>query len=358
MIAPDVQKLTPRQKEILRLLGVGYDVKSVSRELGISNHTVAEHLREARRHLGVSSSREAARLLRQAESGPPNDMGHSRLGVVGPTTAVLSSGQLSPNRRRAYAGVALVMLIAAAAIVLSQLGRSAHLERSDRIRGSASSTFAAEANPSPYPTREVAVGAFDRLKVAGPFKVGVFSDEATRVRLQGPSELLADVVVAVEGDTLAIRFREGATWSWNPGSGVNIVISVPSLASVSLDGAADVEVYGVRGDSFAVATGGAGVVKATGLDVTRVQLATGGSGGITVEGSARDATYVVGGSGSIDAMRLRVRNASIALGGSGSSYANVSGTANISSVGSGRVEIVGGATCIKQPADSQQIECR
>ena len=358
MSVGDVQKLTPRQKEILRLLLNGYDAKSVGRELGISVHTVTEHLREARRHLGVSSSREAARILRQAELGPPDNMGPSTLGVVGPATTQLTSGQLSPNRRLAYAGVSLVILIAAAAIAFSLSGPSPLSERFNTSPDPVS-TPSAEANPSPYQSSDVAVGPFDRLEVSGPFKVAVFvGDEPTGVRIQGPPALLADAVVAVEGDTLSIRFREGATWSWNPGSGVNVVVSTSSLASVNLEGAADVEVYGARGETFAAATEGSGVVKATGLDVGRVQLVTGGSGGISVEGTAREATYAVGGSGSIDAMRLRVRNASIAIVGAGSSYANVSGTANISSAGSGRVEVVGGATCIKQPADSPRIECR
>lgn len=358
MDGPDVQRLTPRQKEILRLLLNGYDAKSVGRELGISAHTVTEHLREARRHLGVSSSREAARILGRAESGLPNNMGHSTQGVVGPATTQFSPGQLSPNSRLAYAGVLLVIIIAAA-IAFSASSWVAHPDRSTSFGARVSSPSAAEANPSPYQSRDVAVAAFDRLKVAGPFKVGVLvSDEPARVRLQGPSALLADVVVAVEADTLAIRFREGASWSWNPGSGVNVVVSAPSLASVNLEGAADVEVHGVRGESFAVATQDSGVVRVSALNVRRVQLATSGSGGITVDGSAGEAIYVVGGSGSIDAMRLRVKNASIAIGGAGSSYANVSGTATISSSGSGSVEVVGGATCIKRPANSRRIECR
>lgn len=359
MSVAEVQKLTPRQKEILRLLLNGYDAKSVGRELGISVHTVTEHLREARRHLGVSSSREAARILREAESVPPDNMGPSTLGVVGPNTTQFSSRQLGRNSRLAYAGVLLVILVAAAAIVLSVSGGSPLSDRFNSSPDPAAPLSAAEANPSPYQSRNIAVSTFDRLKVSGPFQVGVVvSDEPIQVRLQGPSALLADTIVAVEDGTLSIRFREGATWSWNPGSGVNITVFTPSLTSVNLEGAAVVEVYGVRGETFAAATEGSGTVKATGLDVERVQLATGGSGGISVEGSAREATYVVGGSGSIDAMRLRVRNAHIAIGGSGSSYTNVSGTANIASTGSGRVEVVGGATCIKQPAGSRRIECR
>lgn len=359
MSVADVQKLTPRQKEILRLLLKGFDAKSAGRELGISVHTVTEHLREARRHLGVSSSREAARILGRAESTPPDNMGPSTLGVVGSTTTRLSLRQLSPNGRLAYAGASLVILIAAAAIAFFLSGGSEPSERSNTPSDLVSTPPTAEANPSPYESRDVAVGTFDRLKVSGPFKVGVFvSDEPTRVRLQGPPALIADTVVAAEGDTLTIRFREGATWSWNPGSGVNVVVSAPSLTSVKLEGAADVEVYGVHGETFSASTEGSGAVRASGLDVGRVQLATGGAGGISVEGRAREATYMVGGAGSIDAMRLRVKNASIAIGGAGSSYANVSGTANISLSGNGRVEVVGGAACIKQPANSRRIECR
>lgn len=71
MSVDGLEKLTARQKEILRLLLGGFDTKSVARELDISVHTVTEHLRVARRHLGVSNSREAARLLGRAEAGPP-----------------------------------------------------------------------------------------------------------------------------------------------------------------------------------------------------------------------------------------------------------------------------------------------
>lgn len=354
----DLQKLTPRQKEILRLLLNGHDAKSVGSELGISVHTVTEHLREARRHLGVSSSREAARILRTAESELPENMGPSTLGVAGPNATHLTPGLSSRNRRLAYAGV-LFMILIAAAVAYTVLGSGPVSERFSPLTNSVSIPSEPEANPSPYQSRDVAVGTFDRLIVSGPFKVGVvISDGPTQVSLQGPAALLADAVVDVEGDALIVRFREGATWSWNAGSGMNVIISTRSLASVNLEGAADVEVHGAHGETFEAATEGSGAVKATGLDVGRVRLTTTGSGGITVEGTARDATYVVGASGSIDAMRLRVKDANIAIGGAGSSYANVSGTANISSKGSGHVEVVGGATCIKQPTDSPKIECR
>jgi DNA-binding CsgD family transcriptional regulator len=356
----DVQKLTPRQKEVLRLIVNGFDAKSAARDLGISVHTVNEHLAEARRHLGVSSSREAARVLRQAEATPPNSLGPDRMGVVGPASRPTLLRQLSRNGRLAYAGVLLLILVAAAAIFVASTSGNHPPEHPDApaTRVSAQPS-AAEQNPSPYQSRELPVGSFDQLRVSGPFKVGVLvSGEPAKVLLQGPPELLADTIAAVEGGTLTIRFREGANWSWNPGSGVNVVVSAPSLAAVRVEGAAEVEISGVRAEMFSAENSGSGTVTLRGLDVGRVQLTTGGSGGISIEGRARSGTYVVGGSGSIDAKRLRVERASIAVGGAGSAHADVSNAANISVNGSGRVEVVGGATCIKQPPNSPRIQCR
>jgi len=359
MSVGDVQNLTQRQKEILRLLLIGFDAKSAARELGISVHTVNEHLREARRHLGVSSSKEAARILRQAECIPPNNMGPNALGVVHRAWRLPWLGGPGPNRRLAYAGVSLVILAAIAAIALPIINEGLVSRPANALAKPTATRPGAGDQPDPYQYRDVPAGAFDRVKVSGPFKVGVLvGAEPAHVQLVGPPALLDDTIATVEGDTLVIRFREGATWSWNPGSGVNAVVFVPNVTSVSAERAAEVEVGGVRGYRFSAATDGSASIVVRGLDVEHVQLATGGAGGIAAEGSARDGTYVVGGAGSIDAKRLRVESATIAIGGAGSTYADVSRRANISVTGGGRADVVGGATCIEQPANSPQVACR
>lgn len=66
-MSTDVQDLTEREKQTLRLIVRGHDAKSAARHLGLSVHTVNERLRDARRKLQVSSSREAARLLLDSE---------------------------------------------------------------------------------------------------------------------------------------------------------------------------------------------------------------------------------------------------------------------------------------------------
>lgn len=61
--------LTEKEKQTLRLIVRGHDAKSTARTLGLSVHTINERLRDARHKLEVSSSREAARLLFEAEGG-------------------------------------------------------------------------------------------------------------------------------------------------------------------------------------------------------------------------------------------------------------------------------------------------
>ncbi|MEP9400635.1 helix-turn-helix domain-containing protein [Sphingomonas silueang] len=66
-----VEALTDKEKQTLRLIVRGHDVKSIATTLGLSVHTINERLRDARRKLAVSSSREAARLLLAAEEAAP-----------------------------------------------------------------------------------------------------------------------------------------------------------------------------------------------------------------------------------------------------------------------------------------------
>lgn len=97
--------LTEKERATLRLMLRGHDAKSIARRLNLSVHTVNERLRDARRKLEVSSSREAARLLFEAEqsddarapqilgdstigadaSGHPRDQDHAPVGGAGRT---------------------------------------------------------------------------------------------------------------------------------------------------------------------------------------------------------------------------------------------------------------------------------
>jgi DNA-binding CsgD family transcriptional regulator len=119
----DSPGLGEREKEALRLLLAGHDAKSIAASLGLSVHTVNERLRDARRKLGVSSSREAARRLATFEGQDPNFLGDKEFGVV--PSARGREGPGEPHRRRGGAigfvwlggGMLIMSLIIAGAVL-------------------------------------------------------------------------------------------------------------------------------------------------------------------------------------------------------------------------------------------------
>lgn len=246
---------------------------------------------------------------------------------------------------RGYVGGAVALCAVAGAVLLgsSQVG----------AQGSR--------NPSPYQSRTEAFAQASKLEIDGAFKVLVMSGVSERsVGLSGPPELLADVETRVENGVLKIGFRKGADWSWNPGSGMNVVVNMPVLEGIETRGPAQVEAIALqaRVPDFAAAVNGAGSITVQKLVADRVQLAVGGAGSVRADGKAGDVTYSVGGAGSIDAKRLRAASGAISLGGSGSVFADISGAADINVGGPGTVEVVGGATCTTRAPRPSQVECR
>lgn len=116
-----VWALTEKEKQTLRLIVRGHDAKSTARTLGLSVHTINERLRDARRKLAVSSSREAARMLLAAEGGvaalDPDSVGDSRIGEDGGDVGV-DEGEAPAGgagrtwgSRRILGGVLLMFLV-------------------------------------------------------------------------------------------------------------------------------------------------------------------------------------------------------------------------------------------------------
>jgi DNA-binding NarL/FixJ family response regulator len=58
---PELEQLTPREREVLRLIARGYTYKEVARELGIGTKTVETHVSSVLRKLQLSSRHQLAR---------------------------------------------------------------------------------------------------------------------------------------------------------------------------------------------------------------------------------------------------------------------------------------------------------
>ncbi|MGN6376071.1 MAG: DUF4019 domain-containing protein [Sphingomonas sp.] len=118
-----IEALTEREKQTLRLIVRGHDAKSIARSLDLSVHTINERLREARRKLAVSSSREAARLLFDAEAQTPNPLDHMKIGEAASPRDVDENGGARRISRRGWimiGGIAMSLLFGLIALATRQ----------------------------------------------------------------------------------------------------------------------------------------------------------------------------------------------------------------------------------------------
>lgn len=117
-MAEGYQALTAKEKEALRLLLGGHDAKSMANQLGLSVYTINERLRDARRKLSVSSSKAAARILRDAEAPAPQLLGDMISGDAGQAARAhnFDPGPAHVPRRAAWTigGFAMLTLLVAA----------------------------------------------------------------------------------------------------------------------------------------------------------------------------------------------------------------------------------------------------
>jgi DNA-binding CsgD family transcriptional regulator len=122
------EALSEKEKQTLRLLLAGHEAKSMARQLGLSVHTINERLRDARRKLSASSSKEAARMLREAEGAAPQSLGDDGIGDAAASPSPQDSGAAHAGRHRraawAIGGLAMISL-ALAALALSSAPQAA-----------------------------------------------------------------------------------------------------------------------------------------------------------------------------------------------------------------------------------------
>ena len=87
-----VNKLSPQQLRVLRLLATGRRVHEVARFLGLADGTVRSHVKALRQRIGARTQLEAVAMLRQVEDGGGVDL------VPRPRDGTAPSEDVAPRR--------------------------------------------------------------------------------------------------------------------------------------------------------------------------------------------------------------------------------------------------------------------
>jgi DNA-binding CsgD family transcriptional regulator len=119
--------LTARERDCLALVGEGFRSKEIASRLGISPHTVDQHLKMAVRKIGTTSRQEAARWLRASQ--PPQSLGTQSPDIANAPTP-------SPDWLGTSSGAANVLLAVEEPTPSSfQIGAALDLRTREQIRG-------------------------------------------------------------------------------------------------------------------------------------------------------------------------------------------------------------------------------
>jgi hypothetical protein len=223
-----------------------------------------------------------------------------------------------------------------------------------------SQTRAENREPGPTTERSFAVGAFDRVELAGAYDAIVRTGSAPSVRARGGQNQLDELVVEVKDGELRIHPKEkrGFHWGWSKSQKLALTITVPQLRGATLAGAGGIDVDKVQGDRFDGQVAGSGDLRIGSVNVGALKLGIAGSGGVTAGvGKARNAEYEIAGSGGVDAQSIATESLKVSIAGSGDVKAHATRDADVDIMGSGSVQVTGGAKCSVSKAGSGNVRC-
>jgi hypothetical protein len=216
-------------------------------------------------------------------------------------------------------------------------------------------------DPGPTVSRNFQVGNFTRVEVAGPFDVNIHTGANPGVSAQGNQKLIDRLEVEVRGNKLLIHPKNEHHWfgGWHSTHGRGTIsVTVPMIEAATLAGAGDLNVDNVKGDRFEGQIAGSGDLKLGSVEVGSLKLGIAGSGGATArQGKARQAEYEIAGSGDVDAQAVQVEELKASIAGSGGIKAHASKSADVDIMGSGDVDVIGGAKCSISKAGSGNVNC-
>jgi hypothetical protein len=104
--------------------------------------------------------------------------------------------------------------------------------------------------------------AFTSISVRGPISVSVDAGKAQSVTLRGDDRFIRDLTSEVVNGELRLGVREKKNVSWH--GDPRVVITVPALRALAVEGAGEVRLNQIRGERFDVNYRGAGSMNING----------------------------------------------------------------------------------------------
>lgn len=151
---------------------------------------------------------------------------------------------------------------------------------------------------SPRTTATRTVDAFDAIELRGAANIEVAAGGAQSLNVEGSARAVEALGTEVRGQRLVITSKR--SW-WQPSSGdLKVIVTVPQLREVEVNGAGDLKLANLAGGDFALILSGAGNAVGSG-QVGRLSIEMNGAGNVDFTNVVAGDTRVrVNGAGNVD----------------------------------------------------------
>lgn len=164
-------------------------------------------------------------------------------------------------------------------------------------------------------TKARSVAPFSRVRVEGPLDVRLAPTSAEGLRVHADDNLEPMIQTQVEGDTLVVGLRPGASFSTR--MDLRVEIDFKQLQALQIKGSGDAQIDRLKGDRFEAELSGSGDLAIGLLEVREFSARISGSGDVALAGSAERQDYQLSGSGDVSAASLSGSKVRARLSGSG-----------------------------------------
>jgi len=201
---------------------------------------------------------------------------------------------------------------------------------------------------------ERTVDAFTRLTVQGPVDVVVKAGDADRVVVHADDNIAPLIETAVQGGTLTIGLRPGA--SFRTRTRMQVRVQARQLGAAVLHGSGDVRVDRVEADVFEATLQGSGDIVVDSLRAKAVAVSLAGNGDIRMSGTAGSLGVVLDGSGDVYCGDLVAQQVAVRIRGSGDARVHATDELKVDIDGSGDVRYRGTPKITKSVRGSGKVE--
>lgn len=182
---------------------------------------------------------------------------------------------------------------------------------------------------------------YDAIKVSGSYDVDLVAGKEGKIILKGEENILANLIVEVEDNTLKIYNKKNTNLRPSMGKKIQVTIPFEKISEVNLSGSGNVQSKDpIKNDKFLAKLSGSGNFNLA-IDSNNLELNLSGSGNVRLKGTADNFTTKLSGSGDIDAADLKSKNVDVNVSGSGNSRVNCNESLTARVSGSGDIKYSG-----------------